>query len=100
MKNTIIILFLTSISLIGISQTKINYVKLFEIDSTQCNDEMFFYLLRDHYSPFGEIEEMTVVGEGKFDVDKMCFRFIHRPFRWVCYTPVEAENELYKILNK
>ena len=101
MKKTIITTALVISSLFGFSQTQVNYIKLLDIDTSQCHGEMFFYMLRDHYSPLGSIAEMTIsTGEDVYQVKTICFRFNNKPLKWICFTSTDAENELYKVLNK
>ena len=82
--------------------TRVDYIKILQIDTTQNrNEERFFSKLKAHYESLGEMAEISCVfGESYFDIKRICIRFEVCPMRWFCYTPAEAENELYKILNK
>ena len=96
-KKVLISSILIFSSLIGAAQdtTKVDYIKVLNLDSTDYNPEGFFKILEDRYAPLGEIEELScVIGDRYYDVEKICIRYVEFPFRWICYTPFEIEQQL------
>lgn len=97
MRTTLIIILLSmSIKIFSQSDsTKVDYIQLLQIDTTQYNPEAFFDGLWVRYSVFGEIVEMNcVLGKNDFDIETICIRFADNPIRWFVYTPIEIERKL------
>jgi hypothetical protein len=95
--KTFITSILVLVATVGFTQdtTKVNYIKVLNLDSTDYNPEGFFAKLEEHYTPLGEIEEMScVIGDRYYEVEKICIRFVEFPYRWFCFTPYELENKL------
>jgi hypothetical protein len=95
--KTFITSILVLVATVGFTQdtTKVNYIKVLNLDSTDYNPEGFFKILEDRYAPLGEIEELScVIGDRYYDVEKICIRFVEFPYRWFCFTPYELENKL------
>jgi hypothetical protein len=95
--------FITSILLlvatVGFAQdtTKVDYIKILNLDSTDYNPEKFFTKLENRYVSLGEIEEMScVIGDRYYEIEKIYIRFVEFPYRWFCFTPYELENKLKK----
>ena len=98
---TLILAFIVSTCDAQVDTIKVNYFEILNIDSTVYQPEWFFTTLREHYSPLGEIEEIScIIGDRYYDVEKICIRFKNNPYRWFVYTPKEAENKLAIALNK
>jgi hypothetical protein len=95
--TTLILAFIVSTCSAQVDTIKVNYFEVLNMDSTVYNPEEFFNKLEIHYTPLGEIEEMScVIGEQYYDVRKICIRFKSNPYRWVVYTPQQIENKLEK----
>jgi hypothetical protein len=95
--KTFITSILVLVATVGFTQdtTKVDYIKVLNLDSTDYNPEGFFTKLEEHYTPLGEIEEMScIIGDRYYDVEKICIRFVEFPYRWFCFTPYELENKL------
>lgn len=95
--KTIITSILILVATVGFTQdtTKVDYIKILNLDSTDYNPEEFFTKLENRYVSLGEIEEMScTIGEEYYDVEKICIRFVEFPYRWFCFTPYELENKL------
>ena len=95
--KTFITSILVLVATVGFTQdtTKVNYIKVLNLDSTDYNPEGFFKILEDRYAPLGEIEELScIIGDRYYDVEKICIRFVEFPYRWFCFTPYELENKL------
>ena len=93
--TTLILAFIVSTCSAQVDTIKVNYFEVLNMDSTVYNPEEFFNKLEIHYTPLGEIEEMScVIGERYYEVEKICIRFVEFPYRWFCFTPYELENKL------
>ena len=98
---SIILMFVVTIITAQIDTVKVDYINILNVDTTNYNPEWFFTTLREHYSPLGEIEEVScIIGDRYYDVEKICIRFKNNPYRWFVYTPKEAEEKLAITLNK
>jgi hypothetical protein len=93
--KTFITSILMFVATVGFAQ--VDYVKILNIDTTFYNPEAFFIKLEKHYAPLGELEEMScIIGDNYYDVETICIRFKSNPYKWVIYTPEQAEMELTK----
>ncbi len=92
---TLILAFIVSTCSAQVDTIKVNYFKVLNMDSTVYDPEGFFTKLEEHYTPLGEIEEMScIIGDRYYDVEKICIRFKSNPYRWFCFTPQQIENKL------
>ena len=90
-------MFIAATSFAQIDTVKVDYINILNIDTTNYNPEGFFIKLEEHYSPLGDIIEMScILGDNYYNIKKICIRFEHCPQRWFCYTPEEAEEKLNK----
>lgn len=91
--------FITSI-LMFVATTgfaQVDYIKILQIDTTFYNPEGFFVKLEEHYAPLGEIEEMScILGSNYYNIEKIYIRFKSNPYKWIVYTPEQAEAKLNK----
>ena len=92
---SIILMFMVATCSAQVDTIKVNYFEVLNMDSTVYDPEGFFTALEKHYSLLGEIEELScIIGDQYYDVEKICIRFKSNPYKWVVYTPIEAENKL------
>jgi hypothetical protein len=92
-----ILMFVATICSAQVDTIKVDYFKVLNMDSTVYDPEGFFTSLRKHYTPLGEIEEMScIMGDRYYDIEKICIRFKSNPYRWFCFTPQQIENKLNK----
>ena len=95
--TTLILAFIVSTCDAQVDTIKVNYFKVLNMDSTIYNPEEFFTKLEEHYTPLGDIIEMScILGDNYYNIEKICICFKHCPQRWFCYTPEEAEEKLNK----
>lgn len=98
---SIILMFVITIVTAQIDTVKVDYINILNIDTTDYDPEGFFVKLEEHYSPLGDIIEMScILGDNYYNIEKICIRFKHCPQRWFCYTPEEAEEKLVITFNK